>query len=183
MGEEDKVGYCSCSRFRLAVSVEAVDAVLDLGEDATGGIQLANCNNRRYHLQSVDEAEAVGVRLEKYERLTVSAVLDSSVGGWDAGLAFDLIAVRVRFGDREIAPCPEQKWKPQASANRARLFASEPSYGWTVNMPLTLALARSCRIVYGPGAGTRAPSPIAAPEIYPSAYHTPTRPPDFAPIT
>ena len=125
----------------------------------------------------------LGVRLEKYKRLTVSAVLDSSVGGWDAGLAFDLIAVRVRFGDREIAPCPEQKWKPQASANRARLFASEPSYGWTVNMPLALALARSCRRVYGPGAGTMASSPIAAPEIYPSAYRTPTQPPDFAPIT
>jgi hypothetical protein len=136
--------------------------MLDLGEDATGGIQLTNTNNRRYHLRSVNEVEAVGVRLEKYKRLTVSAV-DSSVGGWDAGLGFDLIAVRESFEDREIAPCPEQKWKHQASVNRARLFASEPSYGWTVNMPLALALSRGCRIVYGPGAGAVARSPIARP--------------------
>jgi hypothetical protein len=34
----------------LAVGVEAVDAVLDFGEDATGGIQLTNPNDRLYHV-------------------------------------------------------------------------------------------------------------------------------------
>jgi hypothetical protein len=43
----------------LTVRVEAVDAMLDLGENATGGIQLANSNNRRYHLRNVQEYEAV----------------------------------------------------------------------------------------------------------------------------
>ena len=34
----------------LTVGVEAVNAVLDFGEDATGGIQLAVSNIRPYHV-------------------------------------------------------------------------------------------------------------------------------------
>ena len=111
----------------LAVRVEAVDAMLDLGEDATGGIQLANSNNRRYHLRNVDEDEAVGLCLEKYKRLRVSAV-HSSVGWWDAGLRLDLIAVRVRFGDSEIAPCPEQMEAP--SFRKTRAFVRSKAVLW-----------------------------------------------------
>lgn len=38
----------------LAVGVEAVDAKLDFGEDATDGVQLANFNGRLYHFRSVE---------------------------------------------------------------------------------------------------------------------------------
>ena len=79
----------------LAVRVEAVDAMLDLGEDATGGIQLANLDGRRYHLRNVVENEVVGQCMEKYRRLKQSAV-DSSVGSWDAELGSDSIAMRGR---------------------------------------------------------------------------------------
>jgi len=92
--------------------------MLDLGENATGGIQLANSNNRRYHLSNVDGCEAVGLCLEKYRRLRVSAVY-SSVGWWDAGPGLDLIAVRVKFGDSEIEPCPEQMEAPSFRKTRA----------------------------------------------------------------
>lgn len=34
----------------LTVGVEAVNAVLDFGEDATGGIQLTDSNGRLYHV-------------------------------------------------------------------------------------------------------------------------------------
>jgi hypothetical protein len=102
----------------LTVGVETVDAMLDLGENATGGIQLANSNNRRYHLSNVDGCEAVGLCLEKYRRLRVSAVY-SSVGWWDAGPGLDLIAVRVKFGDSEIEPCPEQMEAPSFRKTRA----------------------------------------------------------------
>ena len=44
----------------LAVGVEAVDAELDLGEDATGGIQLRVSCGRRYHLRNVEEDPAGG---------------------------------------------------------------------------------------------------------------------------
>ena len=44
----------------LAVGVEAVDAVLDFGEDATGGIQLTGFCGRRYHIRNVEEAPAGG---------------------------------------------------------------------------------------------------------------------------
>jgi len=37
----------------LAVGVEAVDAELDFGEDATGGIQLAVSHGCLYHLRNV----------------------------------------------------------------------------------------------------------------------------------
>lgn len=43
----------------LTVRVEAVDAMLDLGENATGGIQLADSGNRRYHFRNVEKYEAV----------------------------------------------------------------------------------------------------------------------------
>lgn len=111
--KESKLVTTSRVRLGLAVRVEAVDAMLDLCEDATGGIQLTNGNKRRYHLRSVDEAETVGVRLEKYKRLTVRAV-DSSVGGL-GGMqegSLDLVVVGKSVGAREIAPCPpEHRWK------------------------------------------------------------------------
>lgn len=69
--------------------------MLDLGEDATGGIQLANLDDRRYHLRNVVENEAVGQCMEKYRRLKQSAV-SSSVGSRDAGLGLDPVAVRGR---------------------------------------------------------------------------------------
>jgi len=69
--------------------------MLDLGEDATGGIQLANLDGRRYHLRNVVENEAVGQCMDKYRRLKQSAV-HSSVGSWDAGPSLDSIAVRGR---------------------------------------------------------------------------------------
>jgi hypothetical protein len=92
--------------------------MLDLGEDATGGIQLANSNGRRYHLSNVDRYAAVGLCLEKYRRLRVSAVY-SSVGWWDAGPTLGLIAVGVKFGDGEIEPCPEQMEAPSFRKTRA----------------------------------------------------------------
>jgi hypothetical protein len=39
----------------LTVRVEAVDAKLDFGEDATGGIQLAVTSRCLYHLRNVRE--------------------------------------------------------------------------------------------------------------------------------
>jgi hypothetical protein len=44
----------------LTVRVEAVDAMFDLGEDATGGIQLADSNNRHYHLRNVERMQLWG---------------------------------------------------------------------------------------------------------------------------
>jgi hypothetical protein len=44
----------------LAVGVEAVDAVLDLGEDATGGIQLTGSNGRRLYHVSVSSTKDPG---------------------------------------------------------------------------------------------------------------------------
>jgi hypothetical protein len=51
----EEIRLCASRVQRLTVGVEAVDAVLDLGEDATGGIRLANSNNRRYHLRNVEK--------------------------------------------------------------------------------------------------------------------------------
>lgn len=46
----------------LTVGVEAVDAELDFGEDATGGVQLAIVGSRLYHLRSVEgEMRQVGL--------------------------------------------------------------------------------------------------------------------------
>lgn len=44
----------------LAVGVEAVDAELDFGEDAAGGIQLAVARGCLYHLRFVVEGPASG---------------------------------------------------------------------------------------------------------------------------
>jgi hypothetical protein len=116
--------------------------VLDLGEDATGGKQLATSNNRHYHLRNVKEDAAVGLCLEKYRRLKQNAV-GSSVG-WDLKPSQDLIAVRVKIEDGEIAPCPRQMEAPSFRRTRARLFALKPSYGWTVNLPSKRALMVAC---------------------------------------
>ncbi len=102
----------------LPVCVEAVDAMLDLGENATGGIQLANSNNRRYHLRDLDKYGAVGLCLEKYRRLRLGAVY-SSVGWWDAGSGLDLFAMCVRFADSEMEPCREQVEVPSFRKTRA----------------------------------------------------------------
>jgi hypothetical protein len=48
------VEVCAGRWYVLAVCVEAVDAVLYFGEDATGGIQLTDSHSRRYHLQNVE---------------------------------------------------------------------------------------------------------------------------------
>ncbi len=101
--------------------------MLDLSEDATSGIQLANSDNRRYHLSNVDRYEAVGLCLEKYRRLRMSAVY-SSVGWWAAGPGLDLIAMRVKFGDSEMEPCPEQVEAP--SFRKTRAFVGSKAVLW-----------------------------------------------------
>ena len=44
---------CCSDLSLLTVGIEAVDSELDLGEDATGGIQLALSCRRLYHLRNV----------------------------------------------------------------------------------------------------------------------------------
>jgi hypothetical protein len=52
----------------LAVSVEPVDAKLDFGEDATGGVQLAALDSCRYHLRNVGRVPWGGAESGEIQR-------------------------------------------------------------------------------------------------------------------
>ena len=68
-----------CASRVLAVSVEAVNAMLDLGEDASGGIQLAVSHRYLYHFRYVlkDPASGAvngGIRNASYKSMLCYAV-------------------------------------------------------------------------------------------------------------
>lgn len=65
----------------LAVRVETVDAELNLGEDATNGIQLINAFNQLYHLRYVKEDPSGGACMEEYRRFLERSKVESH--SWD----------------------------------------------------------------------------------------------------
>jgi hypothetical protein len=52
----------------LAVGVEPVDAKLDFGENATGGVQLAVLDSCRYHLRNVGRVPWGGAESGEMQR-------------------------------------------------------------------------------------------------------------------
>lgn len=104
----------------LTVRVEAVDAELDLGEDATGGIQLAHSYGRLYHLRNV-EVEPAGGAVTGRIRLLKQSEKKRLTHCYKAELGRDLKAVGSSV-DSEIAPFLT-RWKHQASVHpRVCLF-------------------------------------------------------------
>lgn len=73
----------------LAVCVESVDAVLDFGENATGGIQLTDIHGQLYHRQHWGEDSVVGLCMEIYRRLKQLCNAGSSVVAYSARFRSD----------------------------------------------------------------------------------------------
>jgi hypothetical protein len=70
----------------LAVGIEPVDAKLDLGEDATGGIQLAVSYSCRYHLRNVVRSTLSGAVYGVIQRPAIGEGRGLAVGvGYKSG--------------------------------------------------------------------------------------------------
>jgi hypothetical protein len=88
--------------------------------------------------------------------------------------------------DSKIAAYPGQLETPSIRLNPRVLAAQEPSYGWTVNMPLQPALRVACSAQFEcrrASAGGLVRPPTAGARVYPSAPHTAAKEANFAPIT
>jgi hypothetical protein len=76
-GERRFVAGLYARGMRLAVCVETVDAELNLGEDATDGIQLMNACSQLYHLRYVKEDPSGGACMEEYRRFLLWSKTES----------------------------------------------------------------------------------------------------------